>query len=321
MKLNNFREMIDQKFKRGKREFFEQIKIYYTIETMILKTKQPLMLRTLRLNEVNFYDKVRFTRKERPDLKPAQFLDMVNGKNIHERKEYSVEMRAFYKKSYFRFYMSKLRETRKIMKSSSSMLLTGVWAGRSPLLRFREHFFCKILEKNYSKKVNIAYLVLKENRNILKMIEQRQIENENKIKNFSYTWSKIWLYTLFKDKITTLCDDIMQNLEIHKRLCRLIEQREKMQKNKSSKTLALLIEENKNLTKVEVKRILEQNFTDRMEEVGNGFPKAFLEKLLKYKGSPTEVKKGLVGLLFDTVFFVVCDVVQQTHMLNPDIFK
>ena len=69
---------------------------------------------------------------------------------------------------------------------------------------------------------------------------QESFEEQKRLnKRFSNTWSKVWLYTIFKDKLTYFCDQTMQNLEINKRLCRLIEQRDQLVKKKQGELLAI----------------------------------------------------------------------------------
>jgi hypothetical protein len=53
--LERFRDMLHTKFKNHTRIFMNTIRTFYQMELNILKDKQPLMLRTLRLNEENFY--------------------------------------------------------------------------------------------------------------------------------------------------------------------------------------------------------------------------------------------------------------------------
>jgi hypothetical protein len=84
IKINDLREICDTKFKKQKRMFFSKLRILYQMEQNLLKDKQPLMLRTLRLNEENLYKNVRFSRKHMANMNPRRFLNMINGKNVHE---------------------------------------------------------------------------------------------------------------------------------------------------------------------------------------------------------------------------------------------
>jgi hypothetical protein len=60
--LERFRDMLQTKFKALTRAFMYKIRTLYQMELNILKDKQPLMLRTLRLNEENFYNGFRGSR-------------------------------------------------------------------------------------------------------------------------------------------------------------------------------------------------------------------------------------------------------------------
>lgn len=65
IKLANVREILDRKFKHYKRGFFRRLKMYQDLEKMILHSNSTLLLRTMRLNETNYYDNVRrCSRKE-----------------------------------------------------------------------------------------------------------------------------------------------------------------------------------------------------------------------------------------------------------------
>jgi hypothetical protein len=130
----------------------------------------------------------------------------------------------------------------------------------------------------------------------------------------------------------------MQNLEINKRLCRLVEQRNRMLEKKNnnmgykdlqngqdplhntilSKFTQELTDEGeiKKFGKKDVHEMLEDFYGERMFKIHKKFPKQFLKILMRGSGAPgdphrssNETKKELVGLLFDTVFYVVCDVV------------
>jgi hypothetical protein len=68
--------------------------------------------------------------------------------------------------------------------------------------------------------------------------------------------------------------------------------------------------------KKDAREMLEDIYGERMYKIHKKFPKQFLRILMKGSGAPgdppmssNETKKELVGLLFDTVFYVVCDVV------------
>lgn len=228
------------------------------------------------------------------------------------------------------------------MKSSSAMLLTGVWAVTQPLLRFREHLFCRLLRENYLKTVWITYIQLKSNQKIQKYIKDTLSYERELNKRFSYTWSKVWLFIIFKDKITYYCDQIMQNLEINKRLWRLIEQKNAMiekrkkgdpdfeknyQEIASMNYVQKFLQDGRGkmikLQKKDLKDLLEDFYGERMFKIHSTFPKEFLHILLKpgdEKGeggrSPNETRRELVNFLFDTLFYVVCDVVSQIQVIT-----
>lgn len=172
IKLDNFRAILDLKFKGMKRKFMWKLRILYQTEQNILKEKQPLMLRTLRLNEENLYKHIRFARKGGNQMNPRKFLRMINGKNVHEEDQYLPNMKAFFKLSYFRNFMAKLRKNRVSAKSSSTLLLTGVWNNPQPYLRFREYYVCRIFQKNYIKCIWLTYLKFQQHRKISNYVDQ-----------------------------------------------------------------------------------------------------------------------------------------------------
>ena len=67
---------------------------------------------------------------------------MLETKNDHEQDVFSRQNINKLNKNYFRLYMSKLQIHREYNKSSSALLLTGVWSKPLPLLRFREYYIC-----------------------------------------------------------------------------------------------------------------------------------------------------------------------------------
>ena len=87
IKIDEFRDKLDFKFKKMKRLFFWKMRILFQMEDKILKDKQPLMLRTLRLNEENLVKNLRYVRKG-VALNPRKFKEILNGKNVHENVEF-----------------------------------------------------------------------------------------------------------------------------------------------------------------------------------------------------------------------------------------
>ena len=260
----------------------------------------------MRLNERNYYENVRkATRNDR--ISPNRFMEMLESKHDHEHDMYNSDNINKFEKNYFRLYMGKLQNYRDINKSSSALLLTGVWCKKLPFLRFREYFICTIFQKNYRKKTYLAFLKLIEFRKI-RNYNLKKINRQSRImKKFYGSWAKIWIYSMFKDKIDWIFLYGMRKLEIHKRVCCLIEQRQIVKEKE-----ALL---NKNLKKREYKKsdltkILEDNYKQAMKQVQETFPKQFLKILIKGQDVPGTRTK-LVGLIFDTVFELICDVISQ----------
>lgn len=306
-KMNDVREILDKKFKSLKRSFFEKIKIYYAMEKLIINSKKPLLIRNLRLNEKNFYKNLR----KYDDVSPAEFMKMLDGKNKHEHSEYAPWNVNKYEKSYFRMFMTRLRRTRETNKSSSTLLLTGVWSTNQPYLRFRETYTCHIFQKNYQKKIYIAYLKLLENTKIQRYAEKQTNVQFSEMKEFDRIWGKISMHILFKDSFIGLFDATMRKLEIHKRLCRLIDQRKKIVKHKE---LLERANPKKKYKRGDLEKLLEESYSLRMSEVQEYFPRRFMKILVSTKGPSREVKREIIGLLFDTVFYLLCDVIQQARL-------
>ena len=312
IKVNDLRECIDKKFKDQKRMFFWSLRIFFEMEDIILNSKQAMLVRNIRLNEHNFYGNRKSFRRHY-EVKPRKFLMMLDGKNIHEQPEYAPEKRNYYKNTYFRAYMTKLRQTRQVSKSSSAMLLTGVWSQNLPYMKFREQLFCYVLETNFAKKTKLALLKLQEFNTIMNFIERKKEEQELKMKAFKRTWAKIWMLTLFRDKFNRGYLFAMKRLEINKRLSRLIEQKKLMMGENKHKTMA---ETSKNIGQRNIKKILEECFSVRMGEVQDHFPKQFVKILMTSKGGSGHIKRELVNLLFETVFYLICDVIQDVKYNN-----
>lgn len=77
------------------------------------------------------------------------------------------------------------------------------------------------------------------------------------------------------------------------------------------------------LQKKDLKDLLEDFYGERMFKIHSTFPKEFLHILLKpgedpaiQQRSPNDTRRDLVNFLFDTVFYVVCDVVSQIQVIT-----
>ena len=83
-----------------------------------------------------------------------------------------------------------------------------------------------------------------------------------------------------------------------------------------------------NFGKKDLKEMLEDFYGERMYKIHKKFPKQFLQILMKGSGlggdahrSSADIKKELAALLFDTVFYVVCEVVYQTRLIAQGLNK
>ena len=309
-KLNNAREIISSAFQNQKRYFFTRLRTFYTMEYSILNSKQALLLRTLRLNEENLFKHHR--AHKRGDLvNPREFIRMLNGKNEHQEKRYSPHNRAYFVHNYFRDYMNKLRMLRRVQKSSPALLLTGVWGTKEPYLRFRELYMCRILEKGYHKKVYLIYSRLRSHKRVLEYRDFEEKSQEEKKLAFKRVWARIWVQALFNDQCSRLGLMTLYKLEVNKRLRQLIEQRNLIEHKKKMRGINF---ESTVLDKKDLERILEETFSMRINEVKETFPKKFVWMLLRSQGTVEETQQNLINLLFDLVFYIVCDVVRQTQV-------
>lgn len=83
IKLSNVKELLDNRFKKQKRDFFWKLKMYSQLEHMMLQSRQPLLLRTMRLNERKYYDNIR-KYNQNEIISPRRFMRMLETKNDHE---------------------------------------------------------------------------------------------------------------------------------------------------------------------------------------------------------------------------------------------
>lgn len=67
--------------------------------------------------------------------------------------------------------------------------------------------------------------------------------------------------------------------------------------------------EDREVSREEFRLRIEESFTNRLAEAHKSFPNKFIKILLEEKGNLKEVKKRVVYLLFDTVFFLVADLI------------
>ena len=69
-----------------------------------------------------------------------------------------------------------------------------------------------------------------------------------------------------------------------------------------------------------IEKKIENVFTLKLSEIYNSFPQLFMKKLMNGKGKPDEIKKDIVGLIFDTIYYIICESLQELD-LNIDNFN
>jgi hypothetical protein len=183
---------------------------------MILNSNQPLLLRSMRLNEKNYYENTRKSKLRH--IHPAEFMTMLDGNHDHEHPKYRKENINKLKSTYLRIYMSHLLKNRNFKRSSSALLLTGVWSDDKPLMRFREQYFCSIIDRNYKKKIYTYYSKLCQNRRARNFNFRKLAKHDTVMLLFRKCWAKIWIYSMFKDKLDWSLEFAMRKLEINKRV-------------------------------------------------------------------------------------------------------
>jgi hypothetical protein len=62
----------------------------------------------MRLNERNYYDNVRKSRTKKDAISPFRFMQMLEGRDDHERERYNEKNINKLRRTYFRLYMERL---------------------------------------------------------------------------------------------------------------------------------------------------------------------------------------------------------------------
>lgn len=84
------------------------------------------------------------------------------------------------------------------------------------------------------------------------------------MKKFYGSWARIWIYSMFKDKMDWTLEWGMRKLEINKRVYSLIEQRKKV-KEKEDRLNQNRVK--RKYRKQDLEKILEENYMLKMKEI------------------------------------------------------
>lgn len=298
-----FTELLEPKFAALKRHFITRLRSLYELEAFILQSKQPLLVRTLRLNAGAYFD--HFQAVKKVDLKPTSFLKIVTDKNLHHDQKFDYSQQRLTGFSYFKRYMVGKRElTNRV--TSDSLLLQGVWKSNEPYLRFREYFLMKIFQNNYINNLLSGYHLLKgftERMRKKERLEQRIAKVNN---HFKRVWGRLYIKTLMRDKITYFSTVVLFALEVNKRLQNLQADLKKSGHNSNQPVLSRQLRNN-NATVVSIK----ERFTQRYAEVKNYFPNDFLNILLDTTIPKNRLKERLSLCLFDVLYYLFAQGIEE----------
>jgi len=301
----------EAKLRREKMLVFRSFKILYYIERSVVEYRQPLLIRNLNMNR-DRYKRAIVEEGESGDIKPREIVSIMdNNRLIRERREMGISYRPEIDQSeMWRVYYNKFldkRQTETNRVSDAVALVSGMWALNKPFFCLRDYVMVKLMQRFYIKWSNSVYHRLKFNKDLINatMAKRRQLEQINN--KFRHTWSRIMLRFMIREKIQRICETITVSFETtRKRL--IIENNNPEDKPSGLHNQILKVEENENF-----EDLIRASFRLRVLEVKKTFSKHFLLTVMRPDVDHRIIKRDLIGLLIDTMYYITCGTLQDAH--------
>ncbi len=307
-----FTETIESKFTCMKRVAMDRFSSLYLFENQIIKSKQPLLLRTLRLKEQNYFNY--FDAVKKSELKPSTLLEIVKNKDINPEDDLEQRRSGGLDRGYLNGFMVK-KKHQGSKKTTATLLLSGVWSSNEPYLRFREYFMMKVIQNNYLNNVITAYTNLKafsariEKRNDLKL----EFAQENK--QFKLVWGKLYMKIILQDRVYIAMNSVFQGLEVYKRSQEIMS--EIRQSRDDPKPRSKSPQTQKNIQKI-TQTQMRQSLSERYEIIKRDFANGFLNILLDASLSKSQVKEELSAYVFKSLHFLIVEGFEKAAQLISD---
>lgn len=302
-------ETLESKFNVLKRAAIDRFRSLMLFENQIIKSKQPLLLRTLRLKEQNYFKY--FDAVKKSELKPSTLLEIVKNKDLNPEDELEHRRTAGLDRGYFNGFMIKKKHQGN-KKSTASLLLSGVWSSHEPYLRFREYFMMKVIQNNYLNNIITAYTNLKafssriEKRNDLK----QEFAQENK--HFKLVWGKLYMKIILQDRVYIAMNSVFQGLEVYKRTQEIMSEIRQSRDDPNSRSKSPNAQRNiQKITQTQMR----QTLSERYEIIKRDFANGFLNILLDTSLSKSQVKEELASYVFKSLHFLIVEGFEKAAQL------
>ena len=290
---------LEKKFSALKIMALRQFKCLYDIEQIVIKSQQSIMVRTLSINMELYFNSFKKGSSKR-DIGPRELL------NIMEHAYIKKDIRLNQETDYLEKFFTKM-ELSKTRVRDSDILVTGIWASANPLFRLREYIFVKMIQRTYIKWTNVSLLKLRFNRQLGDLKDQQRNKLEGKNNKFRKTWARIFISYYLQSKVEKISSDVLIAYEYTKKKRDIDNTKADALPNLYQKQLMQLQEI------PDYEEVIKESFKKRLADMKKLFAKKFLSIILKPGEKSKEVKKELISLLVDTLFYVTCGTLQSVN--------
>ena len=313
-KIDLMRSIIDRKIKASKRLFFRKAKILFQVQKIILSNNNPILFQSMKFNQEGIIQKYKKDRNTlRMDIyKPEEVLRIISSQKemlINRFSEDKIDLEGH---SYTLEYLKKIYYIGRKGASSSEIMLSGIWTLEGPLLKFKEILLKKILSRWYRKTMAISMQKLALNNEVIAFKTVKLKELTTGYFSMKSRWAKIWILNIGNDRVKYIYSHALNRLEIHRRIAILLDFRKEREKMLAMKKKGDFLD--KDLTMDQYQQSLEEIFTNRLNEAHRVFPDQFVKALLFDKSDAQATKQRITYLLFDTMFFLVTDLIGQAKL-------
>jgi len=317
--LDRMRMVFDKKIKGNKMLFIRRIKILKYVEHNMLTRSSSILNRTVKLNQegvFKIYQKERVSTRK--DLySPKNFKGVLDGqKELKQGRMVKRDLATV--QTYTDNFIDLLRRKGSAQITTSKVLVSGIWTSNTPLLKFKELLLIKLLTRFQRRATSIYFRKLRQIKNVISYRKRTM-----KAELFAYacikrSWGKIWLISIQQDQLGHVYSYYFGRLEINRRVQTLIGVRRDRKKMMAYKELKIeeISPEDRQRNVALTKTKIEDEFTSKIEMAHKTFPDQFIKTLLRGKLGAKETKRRLLYLLFDTMFYLVADLIGRASVIR-----
>lgn len=297
---------VEREFMGNKSQVMRQFKCLFQIEQIVIRSQQSILIRTLSVNMELYFNSFRKGQSTfKKDIGPRELLNIME--DAYVKKSIKMNHEADYLEKFY----TKL-EIAKTRVRDSEILVTGIWASPNPLFRLREYIFVKLVQRTYIKWINVALIKLRFNKHLLELKHRERTRMEQKNTSFKKTWGRIFLAYSLLSKIEKINSDVLISYEFLKKKQEIDNTKAEIPPNLYQKQLMQIQEV------PDYEEMIRESFKKRLAETKKVFAKRFLSVILKPGDKTKEVKKELMSLLVDTLYYVTCGTLQSVNTTPRD---